>query len=147
MSQGFSSEALSREIYGMRPFSDIGGREKGLSFPLLKETDGEQAIVFYVFTVTDEMPGAFVLCKNGGAPVYLEYEEGLHALGIRKDDIGPVQYRYQNDPEVQPSGVLYESFDAAYGDGTIDQQKYADYLELVMAQSPIALRRYLELFR
>ena len=64
MPHGFSSEALRREIYGMKPFSYIGGREKGLSYQLIKETDGDLSIVFFVFAVTDEMPGAFVPWKG-----------------------------------------------------------------------------------
>ena len=146
MNNGFSSEALRREIYGMKPFSYIGGREKGLSYPLIKEADQNLSIVFFVFTVTDEMPGAFVLCKNGADPEYLEYEEGLNALGIREEEIEPVQYPGKDNAKELLPGELYGMFDEAYGDGTVDKQKYAKYLDLVTAQSPIGLRRYLKLF-
>ena len=65
----------------------------------------------------------------------LEDEEGLKKLGIRSEKIGPVNSFQESDSGILPQ-ELYGRFDEAYGNGSIGRKKYAEYLELLITQSP-----------
>ncbi len=162
MKNKFASERLREEIYGLKEFSYIGGTEPGLSLPLITKKDGELYVVFFVFTVTDEMPGAFVLCKNGADPVYLKYKEGLDKLGIREEDIDLIEIPFETDdvligisddeyrdPDFSEElpGDMFKCFDEAYGDGKINEKAYNDYLDMLISQNPPELRKYIDFFR
>ena len=163
MKKKFSSESLREMVYGMPEFGDIGDDEPGLSLPLIAGIDGESYVVFFVFTDTDETPGAFVLCKDGADPEYLEYEEGLDKFGIRDEDIDIFaipdddneafritgdydEYIEPSESEVLPA-ELFERFDKAYKNGKPDIKAYREYLDIVISQSPDELHKYLLLFR
>ncbi len=163
MKKDFASESLREMVYGLKEFRNIGDEEPGLSVPLLAKIDGEYYVVFFVFTVTDEMPGAFVFCKDGQDPEYLKYREGLDKLGIIENEIGILgipndddnvfgisgdgdEYPDTIDSEVLPA-QLFERFNKACGKGKPDIEAYREYLDIVMSQSPYELRKYLLLFR
>ncbi len=166
MKKKFTSGKLREEIYDLKEFNDIGGADLGLSLPLIAEIDGKCYVVFMVFTVSDEIPGAFVLCMDGKDPEYLDYEEGLDRLGISEDylNLSDISYdgsdAFSGDPDggedidmdTVPSVVaeiptdIFERFDKAYGDGTIDRDAYLEYLDTVMSVSPPELRRYIAFF-
>ncbi len=166
MKKKFTSGGLREEIYDLKEFNDIGGADPGLSLPLIAQIDGKCYVVFMVFTVSDEIPGAFVFCGDGKEPEYLDYEEGLDRLGISEDylNLSDISYdggdAFSGDPDgeeeidmdTDPSVVaeipsdIFERFDKAYGDGTIDRDAYLEYLDTVMSVSPPELRRYIALF-
>ena len=128
-------ESEEGKIWDMREFKGKGGPEKGVSFPLFRETSEGGFIVHMVYEDSAYIPSGFVLTKlPGGDPVYYGISDGLRLLGMKADDFkrsGDVDREPARDPD-EMNEYTVESFYRLVSQPDFDRDIYAGYVYSIL---------------
>ena len=126
---------IEEKIWAMREFKKKGGPEKGVSFPLFRETSEGGFIVHMVYEDSAYAPSGLVITKlSDGEPVYYGLSDGLKLLGMKADDFkrsGDVDREPARDPD-EMNEYTVDSFYHLVSQPDFDRDIYAGYVYSIL---------------
>ena len=139
-----SLENLEDKIFELPEFSAIGGQEKSLSFPLLREVGDEKYVVHLVYSHSPAVPSSFVLTPfSTGKPEQKTISEALSALGLTQEDFD--RYEVDDTPAEDASGLDIHTADAFYElikNPDFDRDIYVGYVKSILPYLEPEERKY-----
>ena len=140
---------LESRIRSMPEFSEIGGAESELSFPLYKETGKESYIVHMVYTYSPYVPSGFVLTPvSTGEPEFHNISDALDILGMKEED-----FAADDEADLKPAKEIgefpeytEEVFYSLLSNPNFDREVYAGYVYTLMDFAEPEERKYYRAF-